>query len=100
VQDFRKALHRFNPTIAPTFGSLEGYISTRIFLHAMKTVKGEIARESIIDALENLGQFDMGFASQLNITKIEHQASHQIWPTIIRKGEVQTFDWKKLKKLP
>jgi len=100
VQDFSKALHRFNPTIEPTFGSLEGYISTRIFLQAMKTVNGEIARESIIDALENLGQFDMGFASQLNITKIEHQASHQIWPTIIRKGEVQTFDWMQLKKMP
>ncbi len=100
VQDFRKALHRFNPAIAPTFGSLEGYISTRIFLHAMKTVTGEISRESIIDALENLGQFDMGLASQLEITKIEHQASHQVWPTIIRQGKVQTFDWMQLKKVP
>ncbi len=100
VQDFHKALHRFAPSIAPTFGSLEGYISTRIFLQAVKSVNGEITRESIIDALENLGRFDLGFASPLRINKKEHQASHQIWPTIIRKGEVQPFDWKQLRSMP
>jgi ABC-type branched-subunit amino acid transport system substrate-binding protein len=100
VQDYHKALHRFNPAIAPTFGSLEGYISTRIFLQAIKTLKEEITRESIIDALENLGQFDLGFASKLTITENEHQASHQIWPTIIRKGEVHPFDWKQLRNKP
>ncbi|MGB6289821.1 MAG: ABC transporter substrate-binding protein, partial [Desulfobulbales bacterium] len=47
VQDFHRALHRFNPAIAPTYGALEGYIATRIFLQALKTVKGEITRESI-----------------------------------------------------
>jgi len=100
VQDYHKALHRFNPAITPTFGALEGYISTRIFLQAIKTLKEEISRESIIDALENLGQFDLGFASKLTITENEHQASHQIWPTIIRKGEVHPFDWKQLRNKP
>jgi len=100
VQDFRKALHRFNPSLAPTFGALEGYISARIFLQAIKNVNGEITRESIIDALENLGQFDLGFASKLTLTQNEHQASHQIWPTIIRNGEVQPFDWKQLTTMP
>jgi len=100
VQDFHKALHRFNPAIAPTFGALEGYISTRIFLQALKTVSGEITRESIIDALENLGQFELGFSAPLKLSKNEHQASHQIWPTIIRMGEVHPFNWKQLKNLP
>lgn len=100
VRDFHKALHRFDPSIAPTFGSLEGYISTRIFLHALKTINGDITRESIINALENLGQFDLGFASTLKITKYEHQASHQIWPTIIRRGEILPFDWQELSNMP
>ena len=100
VQDFHKALHRFNPAIAPTFGALEGYITTRIFLQALKTLTGEITRESIIAALENLGQFDLGFDAPLKLSKYEHQASHQVWPTIIRNGEVQPFDWKQLKQIP
>jgi ABC-type branched-subunit amino acid transport system substrate-binding protein len=100
VQDFRKALHRFNSATAPTFGSLEGYISTRIFLQALKNVKGQITRESIIAALESLGRFDLGFAAPLMLSKSEHQASHHIWPTIIRWGEVQPFDWKQLRNVP
>jgi len=100
VQDFHKALHRFTPSIAPTFGAFEGYIATRIFLYALNTVKDQITRESTIDALENLGQFDLGFASPLNITKNEHQASHQVWPTIIYKGKVLPFDWKQLRIRP
>jgi hypothetical protein len=63
-------------------------------------VNGEITRESIIEALENLGQFDLGFAAPLKLSSKEHQASHQIWPTIIRKGEVQPFDWKQLRNMP
>ena len=100
VRDYHKALHRFNPAIAPTFGSLEGYIATRVFLHAMETITGEISRETIIDALENLGTFDLGFTSPLKLTEQEHQASHLVWPTIIRNGEVQPFAWEELRGMP
>jgi len=100
VQDFHRALHLFNPSIAPTFGSLEGYISTRILLHALKKIPGDITRESIMFSLENLGQFNLGFSAPLKITPAEHQASHQIWPTIIRKGDILPFDWNQLRKMP
>jgi ABC-type branched-subunit amino acid transport system substrate-binding protein len=99
VQEFHKALYRFDPSIAPTFGSLEGYITTRILIHALKTLEGDITRESITEALENLGQFDLGFAASLELSKSEHQASHQIWPTIIREGDIFPFDWKKLRNM-
>lgn len=100
VQDFYRALQNFTPAISPTYGALEGYIATRIFLYALNTIKRTITRESIIDALENLGQFDLGFGSPLEISQFEHQASHQVWPTIIRQGEVQPFDWEKLRRKP
>ena len=100
VQDFHKALHRFDPAVAPTYGSLEGYIATRVFLQALKTMKGDITRESVIDALENLGEFNLGFAAPLNITHDEHQASHQVWPTIIRGKDVLPFDWQELRSYP
>ena len=100
VQDYHRAQHLSDPSIAPTFGSLEGYISTRILLHALKKITENITRESIMNGLENLGQFDLGFSAPLNISHTEHQASHQIWPTIIRKGEVMPFDWNQLKNIP
>ena len=53
-----------------------------------------------MNGLENLGQFDLGFNAPLNIPETEHQASHQIWSTIIRKGDGMPFDWNQLKNLP
>ena len=100
VQNFHKALHRLNPALPPTYGALEGYIATHIFLQALKTVKGDITRESITEALEAMGEFDLGFAAPLKLSPKEHQASHQIWPTIIRQGEVLPFDWKQLGTMP
>jgi len=97
VENYHRAMHLFNPAIAPTFGSLEGYISTRILLQAMKNIKEEITRESIMNGLENLGEFDIGFNTPLKLSSSEHQASHQVWPTIIRGGEILPFDWRQLK---
>ena len=100
VKDYHTALHLFDPSITPTFGSLEGFISTRILLLAMKNITGTVSRESIMNELESLGQFDLGFSAPLTISRTEHQASHQIWPTIIRNGEVLPFNWNQLKHLP
>ncbi len=100
VQDYHRALHLFDPSIPPTFGSLEGYISTRILLLALEKITGDLTRESIMNGLEDLGQFDLGLSVPLKISRTEHQASHQIWPTIIRNGEVLPFDWNQLKTLP
>lgn len=56
--------------------------------------------KSILNGLENLGQFDLGFNAPLNIPKTEHQASHQIWSTIIRKGDAVPFDLNLIKNMP
>jgi len=100
VKNFHKALHRYNPALSPTYGALEGYIAAHIILQALKSLEEEVTRESIVEALENMGEFDLGFGAPLKISAKEHQASHQIWPTIIRQGKVKSFDWKQLEKLP
>ncbi|OGQ96958.1 MAG: ligand-binding receptor [Deltaproteobacteria bacterium RIFOXYD12_FULL_57_12] len=97
VRDFRKALETWNQDITPSFGALEGYIATRILLLALHRIDDAITRESIIDALEGLGEFDVGLQAPLLLSKEEHQASHQVWPTVIRQGKVVPFAWQNLK---
>jgi ABC-type branched-subunit amino acid transport system substrate-binding protein len=99
VKDFHRAMRLFNPSISSTFGALEGYISTRILILALSRIEGEISRKNIINALNGLEEFDLGLGIILKISQTEHQASHQIWPTIIRKGEIHSFDWNQLQNL-
>jgi len=99
VKNFHRAMRLLDPSISSTSGALEGYIATRILIHALTRIDGQISRKSIINALEGLGEFDLGIGITLKISQTEHQASHQIWPTIIREGEILPFGWNQLQDL-
>ena len=77
-----------------TFGSLEGYIAARIFIRALEKIKGLPNRESVIEALDGLNSFDMGLGKPLHLSAKRHQASHRIWPTVLKKGKFVPFEWK------
>lgn len=96
VGEYRKALKAWNPSTQPTFGSLEGYIAARILCRALKTIQGPLTKECIVNALEELGEFDMGLGQRLHLGPKEHQACHRVWPTILRGGKAVPFQWEEL----
>lgn len=99
VKDYLHDLKEFYPNLKPTFVSLEGYLSAKIFIKALKNMKDELTRESIIDALEELGDFDIGLGSVLTLNELDHQASHDVWITQIKDGQIiQLNNWKDLKR--
>ena len=99
VREYRSDLRAFSPSAAPSFGSLEGYIATRIFVKALSMRKGTVTRESVIDALEQLETFDIGLGHPLSLSPKEHQATHRVWPTILHNGEFVPFQWANIRKL-
>lgn len=94
VRDYVADLHALDPSAIPSFGDLEGYIAARIFITALEKIKGVPTRENIVDALEGLGQFDIGLGEPLNLGPDEHQACHRVWPTILKDGGFTPFQWK------
>ncbi len=98
AKDYLKDLLDSGSKELPSFGGLEGYIASRILIRALENINGEINRETVIDALEGLGSFDMGLGSNLTINKNEHQASHKIWPTIMKDGKFVPLNWAELKQ--
>ena len=99
VEEYHADLVKQFPSASPTFGSLEGYIASRIFIQALENIKGQPDRENVIDALESLGDFDIGLGHSLRLTKKQHQASHRVWPTIFRKGDFVPFQWKDIPRI-
>lgn len=99
VVRFRRVLNEYLPNETPSFGALEGYLVGTILVRALTEIPGQIDRESIVDSLEDLGEFDIGLGTNLDINDSEHQASHQVWPTIIRNGKVIPFNWSDLVRI-
>ena len=81
------------------FGDLEGYIAARILALALAKIQGQPTREAIVDALEGLGKFDIGLGDPLYLSRTEHQASHRVWPTILKGGRFVPFDWSDITAL-
>ena len=96
VAQYRAALQALDVSLSHTFGSLEGYIVGRILCRALMTIDVTPTRETVVDALEGLGEFDMGLEKPLRLGPGDHQACHQVWPTVLRGGKVVPYNWGEL----
>ena len=99
VREYQADLRAFDPSASAGFGDFEGYIAARILALALDKIKGPPTRETVIDALEGLQCFDIGFGERLRLSQREHQASHRIWPTILKEGAFVPFQWPELADL-
>ncbi len=95
-REYHKDLQILDAQQVPTFGGLEGYIAARIMVKALDTISGSLSRENLVEALEGLGDFTMGLGQTLHFDEHDHQASHMIWPTILRQGKFVPFEWENI----
>ena len=93
VEEYRADLKALDASLEPTFGSLEGYLAARIVTLALERAEPPFTRESVVDALESLGSFELGLGGTLELSRTAHQASHEIWPTVLELGEFVPCDW-------
>lgn len=99
VREYHADLKTFGAAAKPSFVALEGYIAMRVLLLALEKIPGQPTREGIIEALQGLGKFDPGLGSPLELGSKNHQASHGIWPTILKDGVFVPFSWTTIKQL-
>jgi len=96
VEEYRRDLAAFKPDAEPGFVSLEGYLAAQIFVAGLQRIRGPVTREALIDALETIDSLDLGIGVPMAYSTDDHQASHEVWPTIIRNDQFKSLDWKKL----
>ncbi len=99
VDRYQQDMASYGKEKRPSFGSLEGYIAAEIFIKALSRIEGAPNRENIIDALESLKEFSIGSGHQLRFDEDDHQASHRVWPTVLRNGKFVPFHWADISSL-
>jgi ABC-type branched-subunit amino acid transport system substrate-binding protein len=73
--------------------SLEGYIAASVLVEALKRNGPELDTETLVEALENLRDFDMGLGTPVTFGRTEHQAVHKVWGTQLdATGRYQAID--------
>ncbi|WP_267424354.1 ABC transporter substrate-binding protein [Methylobacterium sp. GC_Met_2] len=85
VLNFKSLLAKYFPGEQPDYVSLEAYINAKIVIEATRRIAAtpgaKVDGDTLADALEELGSFDLGLGTPLKFDQSEHQASHMIWGT-------------------
>lgn len=97
---YRAALAASAPGAAPDFNSVEGYAAARVLQLAIARIPTLPTREALVDAIESLGAFDIGLGASLALSPKRHQASDQVWPTVVRSGHAVALRWEELRQAP
>jgi len=95
IQSYRSALKDFAPNAKPDFVSLEGYLAAKLFVDGVSTISGEVTRESVITALLSMKEHDLGIGTTVGFAD-NNQASHSVYPTIIKNQKYVALDWSSL----
>ena len=106
VGEYRAAMDRFHPARPEgigdgsydpggklSFGSLEGYLSARVFLEILRRAGRDLTRRHFYQTAEAMGKFDLGLGVPLELSPARHQALDTVWfVTATRSGWQSTRD--------
>jgi branched-chain amino acid transport system substrate-binding protein len=93
ILKYKTALAKYFPGEAPDYVSLEGYVDGTLLLEGLKRAGPKPDTETLVDALENLRDFDIGLGAPISFSQSDHQGSHKIWGTQLDDhGRYQPMD--------
>lgn len=91
VKEYVAAMKKHQPNEKTGFISLEGYMVGKLFAMAAKTVKGEMTREAILDAVGSAKTFDLG-GVVLQFGPGDHQGMDEVFLTVFKGGEIRPLE--------
>jgi ABC-type branched-subunit amino acid transport system substrate-binding protein len=93
ILEYKAALAKYFPGELPDYVSLEGYIAAGLLAEGLKRAGPQLDTEKVVEALENLRDFDIGLGTPLTFGRTEHQGSHKVWGTQLdAAGRYQAVD--------
>jgi branched-chain amino acid transport system substrate-binding protein len=93
IQQYRAAMDRFAPSKPPigdgsyapvgkySFGSVEGYLSARVFLTVLERTGPQLTRKAFYETAEKMGRFDLGLGQTMELSPTRHQVLRNVWFT-------------------
>jgi branched-chain amino acid transport system substrate-binding protein len=82
-KEFSQAVKE-NPQVPITHGSLEGYISAKVLVEALKRAGPQLTRAKLISTLESMTNYDVG-GMNFSYSPEDHQGSNFVELTVINR---------------
>ena len=87
--DSSEVIAAYNRLIAPSgaqpsFTSLEGYISARVFIAGLEAHQGPFTPTELVKTFEKLPDLSLGLGASSGFSATNHQYSNSVWGTLIQ----------------
>lgn len=92
INSYARNLAKYFPGQKATFGGLEGYINAQIFVEGLRRAGVDLNRESFVEALESIKNFDVGIGNPVTFGPQKHQGMDKIFLTYLINGRFYEFD--------
>jgi branched-chain amino acid transport system substrate-binding protein len=93
VLDYKSALAKYAPGVAPDYVSLEGFIDANVLIAALQRNGAQLDTERLVATFENMRDLDIGLGTPVGFTRSEHQGMHKVWGTQLdANGHYQPID--------
>jgi branched-chain amino acid transport system substrate-binding protein len=93
ILEYKSALAKYFPGETPDYVSLEGFVTARVLVEALRRAGQQLDTEKVVDSLESLRNLDLGLGTPVNFGRTEHQAVHKVWGTELdASGHYQAID--------
>jgi ABC-type branched-subunit amino acid transport system substrate-binding protein len=93
VLDYKSALAKYAPGVAPDYVSLEGFIDANVLIAALQRNGAQLDTERLVAAFESMRDLDIGLGTPVGFSRSEHQGVHKVWGTQLdANGHYQPID--------
>jgi hypothetical protein len=79
----------------PSFTSLEGYITGRVFIAGLEAHEGPFDPDALVNTFEHLPDLSLGIGASAGFSPMNHQYSNSVWGTLIKPDGsfANTYFW-------
>ena len=92
LAQYADLLKRYYPEDRPNFVSLEGFINARVLIEGLRRAGRDLDRETFIDAIESIRDYDLGIDNTLSFSPTNHQGLERVYFTHFREGRFVTLE--------
>jgi branched-chain amino acid transport system substrate-binding protein len=106
VGEFRQLMARYQPMpphellneeyepAPPSFVSFEGFLNAKLLVAVLESMTQPFDRKQLKQAAEAMHALDLGIDAPVSLTADRHQASDQVYYTVVRDGRFEPLtDW-------
>lgn len=97
VNEYVEVFKKYYPDKAPSFISLEGYLSAKILVEGLERSGHYPTREKLIKSLESIKKYSVDIAATIDFSPQNHQGMNRVYLTYIKDGKFVFFnDWQEV----